>query len=174
MPCWTWPSWSRRICYVAVAVVTDRHIAMGDFREGFRKSYTWNSGTYIVFPVIRLVWLSPCESVTSNIILSLLISLIIGHECPHFFPWRICKVARQVWYMAIRLWWGSVARRSFDWRSHWGVGYATPSKYVVSLQGMVWFSFILTFISNKKIKKSSLSLTTPQNPGGVIRVNLTN
>ena len=42
-------------------------------------------------------------------------------------------------------------------------------------------SFFITFSNlnlypqkkNKKIKKSCLSLTTPQNPGGVIRVNLT-
>ena len=87
--------------------------------------------------------------------------LIIGDECPYFFPWRICKVAGQVWYMAIRLWWGSVARRSFDWRSHWGVGYATPSKYVVFLghMGLIRLNFYLkqkdkkvVFVTNNATK----------------------
>ena len=81
-------------------------------------------------------------------------SLIISYECPHFFPWRICKVAGQVWYMAIRLWWGSVARRSFDRRGHWGVGYATSSKYVIHLvHGLFLLCLINLFAKNKKDKK---------------------
>lgn len=102
-------------------------------------------------------------------------SEVLGHECPHFFPRRICKVAGQLWYMAIRLWWGSVARWSFDRRGHWGVRYATSSKYT-RLFFLVWWSveyWFFFYLSKNKIKKSCLSPTTPQNPGGVIRVNLT-
>jgi len=102
-------------------------------------------------------------------------SEVLGHECPHFFPRRICKVAGQLWYMAIRLWWGSVARWSFDRRGHWGVRYATSSKYA-RLFFLVWWSveyWFFFYLSKNKIKKSCLSPTTPQNPGGVIRVNLT-
>ena len=150
------------------------YIAMGDFREDLGKARRWSIPSEIIkcdFSILYQ-WMIIYLHVNTE-------SVIICHSWSLAMSVRISSPGEYANLLDKYDTW------LFDcdgvlWRGDHLIEGVTEVLDMLRRRSMCYLSNTFTFSilnlypkKKKKIRKSCLSLTTPQNPGGVIRVNLT-